>query len=444
MSAEVDDFLAHYGVMGMKWGKHKAKDPYATLDKAAKAPGSNPDKHITKDIKAEENSAKLQAKATANAEKAMKYHDRAAKQKKLVEELDSLGIQSPEMRRLYGKAADQSDRMFRFTQGKSKEQAVAEMRQFHAKQQRIAEKDAIAKEQGKLSRGQKIAIGAGVGAAALLVAYGAYKYPDIVTRNAAAGENISVNNFMKRYTNRSTEYSNTKITKDMFHKLDDNDVVVPSGTKFRRMTAFKDEDLGGRLYTTHTSADNDKYQGLYGPMLKSRTGAKQLYINEMEMGESIKSPSHKKRVQALIDLINDDKPITGKEQSYFGEGPEKTKTARQWLEDMVPLEEYLKSDKDPVKGVPNEDLALKLYNTFARQIVGTNPLGGEYFNKIKGMGYNALIDDNDAKQLSDLPMILLDAAKTTKSRTSTPLTTAMEKEARKRLVEVLDGGPTKK
>jgi hypothetical protein len=432
MSEEVDDFLAHYGVMGMKWGKRKA-DPYSGLDKAAKSPGSNPDKHITKESKAE-------AKAQENAIKAQKYHNRAAEAKRTIDELDALGIQHPQMRQMYGKAADQSDRMFRLTQGLTKEQAVKEQRDVAARRQKIAEKDAIAKEQGKLSRGQKIAIGAGVGAAALIVAYGAYKYPDIVTKNAAAGERISVNNFMARYSDRAMNFSNSPISKDAFHKLDDKDVVVPSGTKFRRLTAFKDEDLSGRLYTTFKPEDNDKYQGLYGPMLKMRTGAKQLYINEMEMGESIKSPSHKKRVQALIDILDDNTPLTGKPiTDIFGRQHDPgTKTPREWLEYM--------DLGFPSKTTSNEALALKNYNNFAREIVGDNPLGAHYLKKIKEMGYNALIDDNDAKQLSDLPMILLDAAKTTKSRTSTPLTSSMEKAARKRLTELMDGIalPTKK
>ena len=429
MSEELDDFLAHYGVMGMKWGKRKAKDPYASLDKAADAPGSNPDKHIVKDAKAE-------AKVATNMAKAQKYHDRAKESKQTADELDAMGIEHPEMRRLYGKAVDRPDLLFHVTMGKSKEQAVKEQLDMHRKKQKIAEKDAIAKEQGKLSRNQKIAIGAGVGAAALLVAYGAYKYPDIATKNAAGGERISVNNFMKRYHDRSFDFANAPITKDAFNKLDDNDIVVPSGTKFRRLTAFKDESLDGRLYTTFKSEDNDKYQGLYGAALRSRTGVKDLFINEMEMGESIKSPSHKKRVQALIDILDDTTPLTGKPVTdMFGRKYDPgTKTARQWLEDI--------DSRMPSK-ISNEALALKNYNNFAREIVGDNPLGALYFKKIKEMGYNAIVDDNDAKQLSDLPMILLDAAKTTKSRTSRPLTKSMEKAAQKRLVEVLDGGPKK-
>jgi len=398
MSDEVDNFLAHYGVKGMRWGKVKNDDTSS-------------------------DSSKAETTLANNKQKAKKYYDRAADSKRLISEMDSLGIQSPEMRRLYGRAVDQSDRMFYLATGQTKSKVISEERSRLVRREAIATKDAAAKEQGKLSRGQKIAIGGAAVGAGLLLAYGIYKYPDIVTRNAEAGSAISVNNFMKRYSKRAQEFGTTPLTKAAFDKLSDNDVNVKAGTVFKRITAYPDEDLSKRLYTTFTDADNDKYAGLYGPMLKMRTGAKTLYVSEMKMGESISSPSHKKRVQALIDILKENAPIDD------GEG--EIRTSREWLAQMGGL-------FSPISIVDSsENLALKHYNTFAREIVGSNPLGGAYLDKIKSQGYNALIDDNDASQLSDLPLILLDAAKTTSSRTATALTSDMEKAARKRLVEVL-------
>lgn len=402
MSDEVEDFLAHYGVKGMRWGVRRSDD------------------EISKS-KSEKQEDKLQKKK----DKAVVLRRGAAEHAKIIKEMDELGLDSPYMRDLYGRAADQSDRMFLITHMESKKSAVKRLRQPIDDKRKKLEKDAEALEAGKMTPTQKKMIAGAVLATGVLVAYGAYKYPDIVTRNAKAGENISYNNFMKRYSNRAEKWGTTSLTKAMFDKLDDTDVSVPAGTTFRRMTAFADESLGGRLYTTHTSADNDKYQGLYGPMLKMRTGAKQLYINEYEMATSIKSPSHKKRVQALIDILDEGGKLEHNGVSF---------EPRTWLEAVGGMAAALDRSNDTLS---NQDLALKKYNLFAREIVGENPIGARYFDKIKQMGYNALVDDNDAGQLSDLPMILLDAANTTKGRKSTPLTPMMEKEARKRLTEVL-------
>jgi hypothetical protein len=420
MTEQVDDFLAHYGVLGMKWGKRNASRS-SSSSSSSKA-------------EAKEKELKLKAKAAENIKKAEKYHNRAAEQKKLIAEMDKLGIKSPEMRKLYGKAVDQSDRLFRFTQGKTKEQAVAEARADAQKKYDIAKKDAAAKEQGKLSRGQKIAVGVGIAGAALVVAYGAYKYPDIVTRNAKAGENISVRNFMKRYTDRSTQFSAEKLTKDSFSKLDDNDIVVKSGTIFKRVTQNANEDLSGRLYAAYKPGDADRYQGIYGNVLKQRTAAKQLFVNEMEMGASIKSPSHKKRVQILLDMAKENKTFTDEEGGKV--------SVREHLEMLnfarLDLRAILsgKADFEADKGKSDEDLALETYNLFARAIVTDSPVAKEYLSRVKAAGYNALIDDNDRGQLADAPMILLDAANTVKNRVAKPLTDQLAKEARKRLTEI--------
>lgn len=394
MSEESENFLAHYGVLGMKWGHHKRQD-----DPSGKR------------VKAVEISEK-------NKKKAQKYHDKVAFSKQTLKEMDELGIQSPKMRELYGRAVNQDDRLFAITYGMTKDQALRRERNNVERTMTTAEKDAAAKEQGKLSKGQKIAIGSAVVAGTLLVAYGAYKYPDIVTRNAQPGEAISVNNFLKRYGVRSDNFIRNPITKEAFHAMDDEDIHVPSGATFRRLTAFKNEDLNRRLYTTFTQEDNDRYQGIYGAALRQRTpGNKGLYINEMVMHASIKSPSEKKRVQILMDLLDKD--------------PQNRK-------DLIDLTGIGLYNPQHHNSVSSESLALKHYNTFARAIVMDNPLGEKYMKHVKDLGYNALVDDNDAKQLSDLPMILLDAANTTKNRTSKLLTPEMEKAARKRLVEILE------
>jgi hypothetical protein len=53
------------------------------------------------------------------------------------------------------------------------------------------------------------------------------------------------------------------------------------------------------------------------------------------------------------------------------------------------------------------------------------------------MGYNALIDDNNAKQIADAPIILLGAEKLISQVNSSELTKSIERAARRRLTEVM-------
>lgn len=407
MTTTPEEFLAHHGVKGMKWGVRKRDD------------GGGRSK------------ASPEERVAANKVKAEKYHTRAAEAQRMTKELDELGITSPAMKKQYGKAVEHSDFLFAVTHGKSKNKAVAQTRSDLKKKADRAVKDAEAKERGGLSRGQKMAIAGAVIGGGLLVAYGVKKYPDIVTANAKAGEKISPNNFMKRYSKRAEAYKYVPVTKSVVDKMDTLDVVIPKGTVFQRLTAYQDEDLSRRLYTTHTEADNDKYAGLYGPVLRRRTDTADLYLSKMTTGTDIKSPSERKRYDIFRSLIEDDKD------------------ARDFTEGLIPptkengfdvvkfMGVYLPTDERRGKR-STEEIAALGYNAFSRELVNPDaPAVDKYFDRVKKAGYNALVDENDAKQLSDLPIILIDAPNSVSSREFVPLTPEMEKQARKRLTEIL-------
>lgn len=373
------DALAHYGVKGMRWGVRKS-------DSTAGGSSSS-----------ERSEARKQKKMATLSTK-------AGEARRIEKEMDELGLDSPYLREMYGRGLDQSDRMFKFAYGYSKENAVKMAGANNKKAAERYESDLKAVENGKMTRAQKNMLIGGLAVTAVLGAAYIAGADDRRTANALPGERISPRNFFKRYNERSTFFSSTPLNRERFSQLDDNDVTIPKGTVFKRLTAYKDESLDGRLYTTHTENDHAKYQGLYGPMLKMRTGARQLYISNMTVGESIRSPSHKKRVQAYVDLVVERNQL-----------PEGTPAS---YRKMV------------------EDRAISQYNIFARNLVGDDPVVASYFQKIQDMGYNALMDDNDAGMLSDSPMILLNPRQVVSKRSFTPLTTKMEKEARKRIIEV--------
>ena len=367
------DALAHYGVKGMKWGVRKD-------DQGSGADGSGV--------------------SEKRKQKSDDFFDQAAKARALATEMDELGIDSPEMRRLYGKAVDRGDRMFAIMYGQSKDTAVQRQIEFETKRAEYLEKNAEAILEGKLTSAQKTAIVGGLAAAAVVGYVGYTAYQDHQSNKALAGDTINTRVFSRRYAESANQYMSKKIPS--YDSLDDNDIHVPKGTIFSRLTAYENEDMDGRLYTTFTEDDNNKYRGIYGPALRQRTGNRQLFISNMEMGDAVRSPSHRKRVEIYAELRRE-----------------------------------LAGDPDtPAFRKYHADLALHHYNGFARQLVTKNEISERYFKKVQEKGYNALLDDNDAGQLSDLPMILLQPKSMVTSRRFEPLTPKVEREARKNFTEI--------
>lgn len=373
--ATPQDALAHYGKKGMRWGIRNEEKPTGR-DSSAKP-----------DI-----SEKRQAKVEALRAKQDRLRD-------VGKELDELGIESPEMRRLYGNAVDQSDRMFAVMFMASKDKAVQQQIQANEAVQKNIEKRIEELESGKLTTSQKRMIVGGLAAAAIVGSIGYMHYKDAQYEKAGPGELVNKRVFFKRYSGSSTHLGN-KIPG--FDSLDDHDVHIPKGTVFSRLTAYKDEDMDQRLYTTFTEADNNRYQGIYAATLKMRTGARQIYTSRMTMGQDVRSPSHRKRVEMYKQMLD--------ERS----GPNAS-------------EAHLKH---------NEEKALAGYGMFARGLVVKNEVSDHYFDIVRRHGYNALVDDNDSGQLADMPMILLNAKSLVSKRTFEPVTAATQKAARKNLLEL--------
>lgn len=145
---DTDDFLAHYGVMGMKWGKHKAEDAGGGGGKAPKPV-----------------SAEVQAKRN---EKAQKYLDRANSYQTQITQINAVDHNFFTRRQAAGQVKDLT---------KLRDQALA---------------DAERKKQGKLSTGQRNAI---IGAAVVTALIAG----TVVATNIQSGEFTRLANKGKSY-----------------------------------------------------------------------------------------------------------------------------------------------------------------------------------------------------------------------------------------------------
>lgn len=352
-----DDFLAHYGVPGMKWGKRKGRDSSGSNRSSSAKPNVVSGSAVTK--------------------------------KQLDDEMTELGITTKPMKDLYIKGSNRADQL-------------------------IEQTGAQPKERKTLTRGQKYAIAGGAVVIVGLAIYGGYKYQDIATRNAQGGDRISVKNFQANSSMSSMSFGYGTISKQKFSAMDTKDVTLPKTTVFKRVTADPKEDMSGLVYTAYTKADVDRYAGLFGPIVRKRSDSNKLYSSAIEVSTQVKSPSEKGRIQILIDLVNDD---AGLRKKFISEHSSNSYTDAK---------------------LSAEELVLKSYGSFARQLVSQDDaVAKAYIDKVKRMGYNALIDDNNAKQIADAPIILLGAEKLISQVNSSELTKSIERAARRRLTEVM-------
>lgn len=377
MSKAADNFLAHYGVLGMHWGVRK-KEP--------------------------------------SAFRVPKVTDKGKK------------LTSARKEVLTNRAKSQSDR--------------------------IAVNGGASEEEVKKgwSRGRKIALGIGIGLGVAGVGLGAAylvksgKGQALLNSIGFGGQKLGsvpdgsnpdrktkYDNFMEKYLDDTGDKAYDEITD--INALDDVDVHIPSGSEFRRVTTIKDEPLDGRLYTSFTDADHDRYAAVYGDVLKGRTGAKELFTSSMTVGEEIRSPSKRKRVQALVDVIKENGDKEFEADDGFGG------TVKMNVRDAVSMLDYDSfdfEDDTSTSKKSDEDLVKATYDIVAPTFAFKSVLSDMYFKKVKDMGYNAIVDDNDYKTLADLPMILLDPKKSVKSRTFTKLTDDDIAKAQDRLRDLID------
>lgn len=181
--------------------------------------------------------------------------------------------------------------------------------------------------------------------------------------------------------------------------LDDEDLFFEAGSEFHRMSSRAVEDYSNsdKIYAAFKPEDVQRYKTLMPDFFKEwrKNGVdidpSKMYDIALKAQVDIKSPSAKKRVQAFVDLFQD---------SSF-----RAKIAKLYEKSPQEFDSIVRDNGG------NKKFALGLYEEFAMALNADAEYADAprmYFDKIRSMGYNAIVDDNDAGKLSETPMILLD------------------------------------
>lgn len=155
------------------------------------------------------------------------------------------------------------------------------------------------------------------------------------------------------------------------NSLSSKDLFIPKGTKFHRVSSKSVEDYaqeGKRIYASYLREDAKLYKEEM-PRFIRRWGeqgiisddGKKAYEHVMKMNKDVKAPSKKIMAELYMKVKGTDKVDLGHYQRFMS-------------------------------NLNNSD----------------NPETKKFFQYVKEMGYNAVIDENDAGNYTKSPLILLD------------------------------------
>ena len=220
----------------------------------------------------------------------------------------------------------------------------------------------------KMSTAKKVAIGVMVAAGAIAAAYAV----------KAIGDKAITDNFLIATQGRGASDMAYSYIDEYGSQLNPKDLVIPKGTKLQRIVKAKNIEELNKLesakdiaYATYDKNDNNIYKAYFGQVHKGQ------YVTKLKATNELKSPSERKRLMAFMGLMTNP-------------------SFRQQFE------------KDFDTKVDTKNTA-QYYSPFFEKLGSSSIKSREmYFKKVRDMGYNILVDDNDVGYLGKTPIILLD------------------------------------
>lgn len=199
------------------------------------------------------------------------------------------------------------------------------------------------------------------------------------------------------------------------------------GEKFYRISTQKEEsEKNNYKYVSKLETDRNYYKGIYAQDIMfdpnkytKETYAKaklkdvvddykksgyNLYELTYEAKRDIVSPNKKTRVKVFSEMIENDPKLVKKihddliRDKYFGKNPEQ----REEINKVLTITKDVK-----LSDIQKDKRAFQL---FSASLNNSDEIRNKYFDILKGYGFNAIVDDNDAGEITRKPMIIIEPA----------------------------------
>lgn len=206
-----------------------------------------------------------------------------------------------------------------------------------------------------------------------------------------------------------------------------NSSIYSKGSKFYRISTRKEEsEKNNYKYVSKLETDRNYYKGIYAQDImfdpnkytrESYAKAKlkdvvddykksgyNLYELTYEAKRDIVSPNKKTRVKVFSEMIENDPTLVKKihddliRDKFFGKNPEQ----REEINKVLTITKDVK-----LSDIQKDKRAFQL---FSASLNNSDEIRNKYFDILKEYGFNAIVDDNDAGEITRKPMIIIEPA----------------------------------
>lgn len=186
------------------------------------------------------------------------------------------------------------------------------------------------------------------------------------------------------------------------------DRYIKAGTELQNISANPDRGVSDAFYFSMTKGDNAKYRGIYGMTIAN--GGKRVYETKIGVKSAMKVASQKSATNALADLVKNDPSYMDTLAEHFSNSagryinPKQNKVITEGLQSLR---------KGKVDSKVYEALNLSLVD---HSLSTSSKVNSGFYDKLKKMGYDAIVDVNDKKYSgfrSAKPMIAFNGASKT-------------------------------